>query len=92
VTELTDLALGHVQGVGVATVTDLQLNFMGSLMSLCAVATTCISQIWTNTLQKRFSISSTQLLYNYAPYQVAHRAQLYSSSQLVQPYSSSQWP
>ena len=59
-----------MQGVGVATVTDLQLNAMGSLMSLFAVATTCVSQIWTNTLQKRFSVSSTQLLYNSAPYQV----------------------
>jgi len=67
---MVKVALGVLLGgVGVATVTDLQLNFMGSLMSLCAVATTCISQIWTNTLQKRFSISSTQLLYNSAPYQ-----------------------
>jgi solute carrier family 35 protein E3 len=32
-------------GVGVATVTDLQLNRLGSLLSLFAVLTTCISQI-----------------------------------------------
>lgn len=67
---MVKVALGVLLGgVGVATVTDLQLNFMGSLMSLFAVVTTCISQIWTNTLQKRFSVSSTQLLYNSAPYQ-----------------------
>lgn len=56
-------------GVGVATVTDLQLNFVGSMLSLCAVVTTCVAQIWTNTMQKRYSISSTPLLYLSAPYQ-----------------------
>ncbi|TVU21658.1 hypothetical protein EJB05_31308 [Eragrostis curvula] len=38
-------------GVGVATVTDLQLNAM------------------TNTIQKKFKVSSTQLLYQSCPYQ-----------------------
>jgi hypothetical protein len=32
-------------GVGVATVTDLQLNAMGSVLSLLAIVTTCIAQI-----------------------------------------------
>ncbi|ONM29800.1 Nucleotide/sugar transporter family protein [Zea mays] len=32
-------------GVGVATVTDLQLNVMGSVLSLLAIITTCIAQI-----------------------------------------------
>jgi glycopeptide antibiotics resistance protein len=32
-------------GVGVATVTDLQLNAMGSVLSLLAIITTCIAQI-----------------------------------------------
>lgn len=32
-------------GVGIATVTDLQLNRLGSVFSLLAVVTTCISQI-----------------------------------------------
>uniref|UniRef100_A0A0E0JQE6 Sugar phosphate transporter domain-containing protein n=1 Tax=Oryza punctata TaxID=4537 RepID=A0A0E0JQE6_ORYPU len=50
-------------GVGVATVTDLQLNRLGSLLSLFAVLTTCISQI------KKFKVSSTQLLYQSCPYQ-----------------------
>nr|DAD25806.1 TPA_asm: hypothetical protein HUJ06_027274 [Nelumbo nucifera] len=32
-------------GVGIATVTDLQLNVLGSVLSLLAVVTTCIAQI-----------------------------------------------
>ncbi|KAG8054937.1 hypothetical protein GUJ93_ZPchr0001g30918 [Zizania palustris] len=56
-------------GVGVATVTDLQLNRLGSMLSLFAVVTTCISQIMTNFIQKKFKVSSTQLLYQSCPYQ-----------------------
>ncbi|KAI7727901.1 hypothetical protein M8C21_010190 [Ambrosia artemisiifolia] len=32
-------------GVGIATVTDLQLNLMGSVLSLFAIITTCVAQI-----------------------------------------------
>ncbi|KMZ70695.1 putative membrane protein [Zostera marina] len=56
-------------GVGIATVTDLQLNVLGSVVSLLAVITTCIAQIMTNTIQKKFKVSSTQLLYQSSPYQ-----------------------
>lgn len=56
-------------GVGIATVTDLQLNFLGSLLSVLAIVTTCIAQIMTNTIQKKFKVSSTQLLYQSCPYQ-----------------------
>ncbi|KAI4307549.1 hypothetical protein L6164_030724 [Bauhinia variegata] len=56
-------------GVGIATVTDLQLNALGSFLSLLAVITTCIAQIMTNTIQKKFKVSSTQLLYQSCPYQ-----------------------
>lgn len=56
-------------GVGIATVTDLQLNILGSILSLLAIFTTCIAQIMTNTIQKRFKVSSTQLLYQSCPYQ-----------------------
>ncbi|XP_058110618.1 UDP-xylose transporter 3 [Magnolia sinica] len=56
-------------GVGIATVTDLQLNVLGSVLSLLAVITTCVAQIMTNTIQKRFKVSSTQLLYQSCPYQ-----------------------
>ncbi|KAG5567089.1 hypothetical protein RHGRI_002603 [Rhododendron griersonianum] len=56
-------------GVGIATVTDLQLNVLGSVLSLLAVFTTCVAQIMTNTIQKKFKVSSTQLLYQSCPYQ-----------------------
>ncbi|GAB4832050.1 UDP-xylose transporter 3 [Ancistrocladus abbreviatus] len=56
-------------GVGVATVTDLQLNLLGSVLSALAVVTTCVAQIMTNTIQKNFKVSSTQLLYQSCPYQ-----------------------
>ncbi|CDP13914.1 unnamed protein product [Coffea canephora] len=56
-------------GVGIATVTDLQLNTLGSVLSLLAVVTTCIAQIMTNTIQKKYKVSSTQLLYQSCPYQ-----------------------
>ncbi|PKI54672.1 UDP-xylose transporter 3 [Punica granatum] len=56
-------------GVGIATVTDLQLNALGSILSLLAVVTTCVAQIMTNTIQKKFKVSSTQLLYQSCPYQ-----------------------
>lgn len=56
-------------GVGIATVTDLQLNALGSFLSLLAVITTCVAQIMTNTIQKKFKVSSTQLLYQSCPYQ-----------------------
>ncbi|KAL8144511.1 hypothetical protein V2J09_017543 [Rumex salicifolius] len=58
-------------GVGIATVTDLQLNALGSFLSLLAVLTTCVAQIMTNTIQKKFKVSSTQLLYQSCPYQSA---------------------
>ncbi|CAM6101169.1 unnamed protein product [Calypogeia fissa] len=56
-------------GVGIATVTDLQLNALGSVLSVLAIVTTCVAQIMTNTIQKRFKVSSTQLLYQSCPYQ-----------------------
>ncbi|KAJ3680223.1 hypothetical protein LUZ60_016501 [Juncus effusus] len=58
-------------GVGIASVTDLELNMLGSILSLLAIATTCVGQILTNTIQKRLKVSSTQLLYQSAPYQSA---------------------
>ncbi|MFQ6627344.1 hypothetical protein Gotur_004560 [Gossypium turneri] len=58
-------------GVGIASITDLQLNFVGTILSLLAIATTCVGQILTNTIQKRLNVSSTQLLYQSAPFQAA---------------------
>ncbi|XP_078445430.1 UDP-xylose transporter 3-like [Wolffia australiana] len=56
-------------GVGIATITDLQLNALGFTLSLLAIVTTCVAQIMTNTIQKKFKVSSTQLLYQSCPYQ-----------------------
>ncbi|XP_058753314.1 UDP-xylose transporter 1-like [Vicia villosa] len=58
-------------GVGVASITDLQLNFLGTILSLLAIITTCVSQILTNTIQKKLDVSSTQLLYHSSPFQAA---------------------
>ncbi|KAA3456638.1 putative membrane protein [Gossypium australe] len=110
-------------GVGIASITDLQLNFVGTILSLLAIITTCVGQIvsfffltliaffysrqtidfsrighestrlvnrigmlmeqgvggccqihhsyLTNTIQKRLNVSSTQLLYQSAPFQAA---------------------
>ncbi|KAH7435268.1 hypothetical protein KP509_06G056800 [Ceratopteris richardii] len=58
-------------GVGIATVTDLQLNYLGSVLSILAIITTCVAQIMTNTIQKKFKVTSTQLLYQSCPYQAA---------------------
>ncbi|XP_038982386.1 UDP-xylose transporter 1-like isoform X1 [Phoenix dactylifera] len=58
-------------GVGIASITDLKLNLLGSILSLLAIATTCVGQIMTSTIQKRLKVSSTQLLYQSSPYQAA---------------------
>ncbi|XP_031503173.1 UDP-xylose transporter 1-like [Nymphaea colorata] len=58
-------------GVGIASVTDLKLNLLGSVLSLLAIGTTCVAQIMTNTIQKRLNVSSTQLLYQSAPFQAS---------------------
>lgn len=58
-------------GVAIASVTDLQLNLLGTILSVLAIATTCVGQIMTNTIQKKLHCSSTQLLYQSAPFQAA---------------------
>nr|CAB3464081.1 unnamed protein product [Digitaria exilis] len=44
-------------GVGVATVTDLQLNAVGSILSLLAIITTCIAQIFFIVMSCLISVS-----------------------------------
>lgn len=56
-------------GVGIATVTDIELNVVGTVLSLFAIVSTCVAQIMTNTIQKQHKVSSTQLLYQTCPYQ-----------------------
>ncbi|KAL6643210.1 hypothetical protein ACP70R_021391 [Stipagrostis hirtigluma subsp. patula] len=52
-------------GVGIASVTDLQLNLLGSIIAALTIAATCVGQI------RRLKVSSTQLLYQSSPYQSA---------------------
>ncbi|KAL6903699.1 hypothetical protein ACP4OV_004512 [Aristida adscensionis] len=77
-------------GVGIASVTDLKLNLLGSILSGLAIATTCVGQICAISMiirkhirnpsnqklsfqnfEKKLKVSSTQLLYQSAPYQAA---------------------
>ncbi|KAG2537463.1 hypothetical protein PVAP13_9NG297200 [Panicum virgatum] len=58
-------------GVGIASVTDLQLNLLGSIIAALTIAATCVGQILTNQIQRRLKVSSTQLLYQSSPYQSA---------------------
>ncbi|KAI3941337.1 hypothetical protein MKW92_049746 [Papaver armeniacum] len=46
-----------LMGVGIATVTDLQLNVLGSVLSLLAVLTTCVAQIVFIVLSCLISVS-----------------------------------
>jgi solute carrier family 35 protein E3 len=55
-------------GVAVATVNDVELNLLGTVVSAGAIVLTCIAQIWTGTMQKAHAISSTQLLHCSAPF------------------------
>nr|CAB3494735.1 unnamed protein product [Digitaria exilis] len=52
-------------GVGISSVTDLQLNLVGSIISALSIVATCVGQI------RRLEVSSTQLLYQSSPYQSA---------------------
>jgi len=64
------LALGILlAGVGVATVTDVDLRPLGLGFGLAAVGTTAVFQIWQGTKQKEFGISATQLQAGIAPWQ-----------------------
>ncbi|KAF8720497.1 hypothetical protein HU200_023743 [Digitaria exilis] len=58
-------------GVGISSVTDLQLNLVGSIISALSIVATCVGQILTNQIQRRLEVSSTQLLYQPSPYQSA---------------------
>ena len=61
-------------GVGVATVTDVELRPIGLIFGLLAVLTTAVFQIWQGTKQKEFGISATQLQAGIAPWQSAQAA------------------
>ena len=55
-------------GVCIATVTDIELNFVGSVFAFVAVISTTLAQIYTNTKQSELGLDAMQLLYHASPY------------------------
>nr|POF20351.1 udp-galactose transporter 2 [Quercus suber] len=58
-----------VVGVGICTVTDLNVNAKGFLCACVAILSTSFQQISIGSLQKRYSVSSFELLSKTAPIQ-----------------------
>ncbi|RNF09194.1 solute carrier family 35, member E3 [Trypanosoma rangeli] len=54
-------------GVTIATVTDSELNFVGTVVAFSALFVTCQYQIWVGTKQKELDCDSFQLLLYQAP-------------------------
>lgn len=54
-------------GVIIATVTDSEANFLGTMVALSALLVTCMYQIWVGTKQKELNCNSYQLLFYQAP-------------------------
>lgn len=54
-------------GVGVATFSDVELNFLGSVFAAFAVLFTTLGQIFTNSKPKELGLDSMQLLYHATP-------------------------
>ncbi|GJD07279.1 Solute carrier family 35 member E3 [Galdieria sulphuraria] len=54
-------------GVTVATLTDLELNFLGIFFGLTGVVVTSLYQVWCGTLQKSLEANPLQLQYYIAP-------------------------
>lgn len=57
-------------GVGIATVTDLELNFAGSVFGVAAVAVTAQYQIWQGRKQKEAGMSGHQLALSVSLFQI----------------------
>jgi len=58
-------------GVGVCTVTDVNVNFKGFMAAVVAVVSTSLQQIYIGALQKKHSCGSFELLSKTAPIQAA---------------------
>ena len=54
-------------GVGVATVSDVELNALGFVFAVLAVLSTTTAQLYTNTNQSDLGLDAMQLLYHCAP-------------------------
>eukprot|EP00899_Mesostigma_viride_P019821 jgi/Mesvir1/27840/Mv07516-RA.2 len=58
-------------GVGLATVSDVELSALGFMLAFAAVVTTAWAQILTGQLQSDLGVSSSQLLHNTSPIMAA---------------------
>ena len=58
-------------GVGLVTVTDVQVNTTGFIFGVLAVATTAQFQLWQGSKQTQFQLSAIQILDAVMPYQLA---------------------
>mmetsp|Transcript_31192 Transcript_31192/g.39994 ORF Transcript_31192/g.39994 Transcript_31192/m.39994 type:complete len:319 (-) Transcript_31192:251-1207(-) len=54
-------------GMAIATVFDVQLNFLGTIYACCGVLCTCSAQIFTTKYQKSLECNALQLLYHTSP-------------------------
>lgn len=54
-------------GVGIATVSDVEVNFVGCLFAAAAVLCTALAQIFTSSYQKSLECDALQLLFHTAP-------------------------
>lgn len=54
-------------GVGIATVSDVGLNFLGCIYALLAILATVMGQIFTKSTQQSLKLDSMQLLHHAAP-------------------------
>ncbi|RKP27535.1 triose-phosphate transporter family-domain-containing protein [Syncephalis pseudoplumigaleata] len=54
-------------GVGIANVTDVQMNFVGTVYALAGVVVTSLYQVWIGSEQKALQLLPPQLLYRQAP-------------------------
>jgi solute carrier family 35 protein E3 len=54
-------------GVIIASATDVDVNFIGSMIAASACLSTALYQIWIGTTQKDLGLDSMQLLYYQAP-------------------------
>ncbi|GIL65307.1 hypothetical protein Vafri_19112 [Volvox africanus] len=63
--------LGVVIGVAIVTVNDMSTSVLGLVISAISVVTSGLQQLMCGEIQKRLSLSSTQLLSNTAPVQGA---------------------
>lgn len=54
-------------GVGIATVNDVTVNFVGTVFAAFAVLFTSLAQIFTSTYQKQLDCDALQLLYHSSP-------------------------